>query len=104
MQWNNEQPSWNDMWRCIKAVWASKWNARAVSSLRKAGLQHKDLQMAVLCQRVIPAKYAFVAHTTHPTTGVHLPDQYQPKCSVTQLQLHIPTLVVPVTAAPSQPV
>ena len=83
MRWNGKQPSWDNMWRCMKAVWASKWNARAVSSLRKAGLRHKDLQMAVLCQQVIPAKYAFVAHTTHPTTGVLLSDQRQ--AAVTQL-------------------
>ena len=57
------------MWLAIKAVWASKWNSRAVSSLRKAGLQHQHLQMAVLCQPVIAAQYAFVAHTTNPVTG-----------------------------------
>ena len=58
------------MWHAIKAVWASKWNTRAVLSLRKAGLQHHDLQMAVLCQPVVPAQYAFVAHTTNPVTGL----------------------------------
>lgn len=58
------------MWRAIKAVWASKWNSRAVSSLRKASLQHQDLQMAVLCQPVVSAQYAFVAHTTNPVTGL----------------------------------
>ena len=69
LEWDGCQPSWKDIWRAIKAVWASKWNSRAVSSLRKAGLQHEHLQMAVLCQSVIPAKYAFVAHTTNPVTG-----------------------------------
>ena len=39
-------------------------------SLRRAGLSHGALQMAVLCQEVVPAQYAFVAHTTNPTTGV----------------------------------
>lgn len=44
-----------------------------MSSLHKAGLQHAHLQMAVLCQPVIPAQYAFVAHTTNPVTGASLP-------------------------------
>ena len=68
--WDGSSPSWDSMWAAIKAVWASKWNSRAVSSLQKAGLQHKDLQMAVLCQPLIPAQYAFEAHMTNPTTGV----------------------------------
>ncbi|KAL3148775.1 COP9 signalosome complex subunit 8 [Trebouxia sp. C0009 RCD-2024] len=69
LQWDGSNPSWQDMWRAITAVWASKWNVRAVSSMRKAGLQHRHLQTAVLCQPVIPAQYTFVAHTTNPITG-----------------------------------
>ena len=42
-------------------------------SLRRAGLPHGALQMAVLCQEVVPARYAFVAHTTNPTTGAAAP-------------------------------
>ena len=61
--------SWGQLWAAIKAVWASKWNERAVLSLRKAGLDHGQLQMAVLLQAVLPAQHAFVAHTVHPTTG-----------------------------------
>ena len=53
----------------MRRVWASKWGERAVAGLRSAGVAHRDLQMAVLCQRVVPAHYAFVAHTVHPTTG-----------------------------------
>lgn len=53
----------------MRRVWASKWGERAVAGLRSAGVAHRDLQMAVLCQRVVPARYAFVAHTVHPTTG-----------------------------------
>ncbi|KAL3137438.1 COP9 signalosome complex subunit 8 [Trebouxia sp. C0010 RCD-2024] len=56
LQWDGSNPSWQDMWRAITAVWASKWNVRAHSSMRKAGLQHHHLQMAVLCQPVIPAQ------------------------------------------------
>ena len=69
IDWDGSNPSWDSMWAGIKAVWASRWNMRALSSLQKAGLQHKDLQMAVLCQPLIPAQYAFVAHTVDPTTG-----------------------------------
>lgn len=48
-----------------------------MSSLSKAGLQQQDLQMAVLCQPVVPAQYAFVAHTTNPVTGLL---HYLPSC------------------------
>ena len=65
--WEEEQ--WDGYWAAIKQVWASKWNERAVLSLRRAGLSHSAVQMAVLCQAVVPAQYAFVAHTTNPMTG-----------------------------------
>lgn len=67
MAWAEGQ--WEGAWAAVKAVWASKWNERAVLSLRRAGLSPTALQMAVLCQEVVPAAYSFVAHTTHPTTG-----------------------------------
>lgn len=50
-------------------VWASKWNERAFFSCRKARINHDDLSMAVLCQQVIRADYAYVIHTTNPATG-----------------------------------
>lgn len=71
---------WDGTWSAIKKVWASKWNDRAVLSLRRAGLSHALLQMAVLCQQVVPAQYAFVAHTTHPTTGQHCNTSLAPCC------------------------
>ena len=67
-----EEGQWGGSWAAIKQVWASKWNERAVLSLRRAELSHSALQMAVLCQEVVPAQYAFVAHTTNPTTGERL--------------------------------
>ena len=67
-----EEGQWGGSWAAIKQVWASKWNERAVLSLRRAKLSHSALQMAVLCQEVVPAQYAFVAHTTNPTTGERL--------------------------------
>ena len=49
-------------------VWASKWNERAYFSTRKAKMDHSDLSMAVLVQEVVQADYAFVIHTTNPST------------------------------------
>ena len=62
--------NWADAWPAIKGVWASKWNSRAISSLSRIGLRHRDLQMSILCQGVVPAAYAFVSHTRHPITGI----------------------------------
>lgn len=53
----------------MKAVWASKWNGRAFTALAAAGAAPAQLQMAVLAQGVLPAAYAWVAHTRHPVTG-----------------------------------
>jgi alpha-glucan,water dikinase len=55
-------------WTAIKRVWASKWNERAYFSTRKAKIDHSDLCMAVLVQEIIQADYAFVIHTTNPST------------------------------------
>lgn len=61
--------SWEDAWQCIKQVWASKWNERATVSRMIQGIAHQDLVMAVLIQEAVPADYAFVIHTVHPSTG-----------------------------------
>jgi len=53
----------------IKSVWASKFNLRAYYSLSKARLDFMDVRMAVLIQKVVNAKYAFVIHTLNPSTG-----------------------------------
>jgi alpha-glucan,water dikinase len=60
---------WSAAFEALREVWASKWNVRAVLSLRQAALAHDTLRMAVLVQRVVPAEYAFVLHTTNPATG-----------------------------------
>jgi len=57
---------------CIEAakgVWASKWGDRAAYSRNAAKVPHDALQMAVLVQRVVPAEYSFVVHTTNPVSG-----------------------------------
>lgn len=54
---------------CLQGVWASKYNERALLSMRKVGLDFNSIRMAVLVQRVVPAEYAFVIHTHNPATG-----------------------------------
>ncbi len=61
--------NWEKMWTCIKGVWASKWNERAVVSRRTRGIADDDLYMAVLVQQIITAEYAFVIHTSDPVSG-----------------------------------
>ena len=53
----------------MQGVWASKFNERAMLSMRKVGLDFRDLRMAVLVQRVVPAAYAYVIHTNNPTNN-----------------------------------
>ncbi|MCL5096116.1 MAG: hypothetical protein M1608_01005 [Candidatus Omnitrophica bacterium] len=60
---------WEGAWRCIKQVWASKWNDRAYLSRRARGIPYEALYMAVLVQEVVPADYAFVIHTVNPMSG-----------------------------------
>lgn len=50
-------------------MWASKWNERAYFSTRKVKLDHDYLCMAVLVQEIVNADYAFVIHTTNPSSG-----------------------------------
>lgn len=65
-----EKPSdWQQAWRRICQVWASKWNERAYLSRVSNGISHESLLMAVLIQQVVPAEYAFVLHTVNPSTG-----------------------------------
>lgn len=71
MPWPGDEGEkrWEQAWTSIKKVWASKWNERAYFSTRKIGLEHDCLCMAVLVQEIISADYAFVIHTTNPSTG-----------------------------------
>nr|XP_043613595.1 alpha-glucan water dikinase, chloroplastic-like [Erigeron canadensis]XP_043613596.1 alpha-glucan water dikinase, chloroplastic-like [Erigeron canadensis]XP_043613597.1 alpha-glucan water dikinase, chloroplastic-like [Erigeron canadensis] len=71
MPWPGDggQQRWEQAWVAIKKVWASKWNERAYFSTRKVGLDHDLLCMAVLVQEIINADYAFVIHTTNPSSG-----------------------------------
>ncbi|KMS97340.1 hypothetical protein BVRB_6g155850 isoform B [Beta vulgaris subsp. vulgaris] len=71
MPWPGDEGEkrWQQAWTSIKKVWASKWNERAYFSTRKVGLDHEHLCMAVLVQEIISADYAFVIHTTNPSSG-----------------------------------
>ncbi|KAG5522132.1 hypothetical protein RHGRI_034352 [Rhododendron griersonianum] len=70
MPWPGDegQQRWEQAWMAIKKVWASKWNERAYFSTRKVKLDHDYLCMAVLVQEIINADYAFVIHTTNPSS------------------------------------
>ncbi|CAG9462085.1 unnamed protein product [Pedinophyceae sp. YPF-701] len=64
-----DDAKWAACEQALKGVWASKFNDRAYYSCRKVGLNFMDVRMAVLVQRVVPAQYAFVLHTTNPQTN-----------------------------------
>ncbi|KAK7361648.1 hypothetical protein VNO77_03719 [Canavalia gladiata] len=71
MPWPGDEGEhrWEQAWKAIKKVWGSKWNERAYFSTRKVKLDHDYLCMAVLVQEVVNADYAFVIHTTNPSSG-----------------------------------
>jgi alpha-glucan, water dikinase len=55
-------------WMAVKGVWSSIWNERAHLARSKMEMDVQDVDMAVLCQKVVDADYAFVIHTTNPLT------------------------------------
>ncbi|CAN8066670.1 unnamed protein product [Agarophyton chilense] len=55
-------------WVAVKGVWASIWNERAHLARQKLRLDVDDVDMAVLCQKVVDADYGFVIHTSNPVT------------------------------------
>lgn len=56
-------------WKTIKKVWASKFNERAYLATKKLGVTLDQIYMAVLVQKVIPSEYAYVIHTSNPTNS-----------------------------------
>jgi alpha-glucan,water dikinase len=70
MPWPGDEGEkrWEQAWLAIKKVWASKWNERAYFSTKKIKLDHDYLCMAVLVQQIINPDYAFVIHTTNPSS------------------------------------
>lgn len=61
--------SWDRAWYSIKRVWASKFNERAFLATKKLGVTLEQIFMAVLVQKIVPAEYAYVVHTTNPTNS-----------------------------------
>ena len=59
----------SEAFKSIKKVWASKFNERAYISCRKIGIKLDEISMAVLCQKIIEAEYAFVIHTKNPSNN-----------------------------------
>ena len=53
----------------MKRIWASKYNERVFAACRKQGFDMMDVNLSVLVQEVVNAKYAFVIHTINPSTG-----------------------------------
>ena len=66
--WATSEAAFEPVWAAICGVWASKWADRAWLSRRTAGIADDSLKMSVLLQPMLPARYAFVLHTTHPLT------------------------------------
>jgi alpha-glucan,water dikinase len=64
----NEPCQIRHAWDAIRGVWASLFALRPWVSLAKAGRSFHDLNMAVLVQELIEARYAFVLHTVNPFT------------------------------------
>lgn len=63
------QDQFEQAWYSIKRVWASKFNERALLATKKLGVTLHQIFMAVLVQKIIPAEYAYVIHTTNPTNS-----------------------------------
>ena len=53
----------------IKKVWASKFNQRVYLASNKLNISLNQIKISVLCQKIIPAEYAFVIHTKNPSNN-----------------------------------
>lgn len=43
-----------------QGVWASMYNERAMLSMKKVGIDFRDIRMAVLCQRVVQVRTPYL--------------------------------------------
>ena len=57
----------------VRRCWASMWSARAIGYRARHGIDHGDLSIAVVVQRLVPAEAAGVLFTINPVSGA--PDQ-----------------------------
>ncbi|EWS82775.1 PEP/pyruvate-binding domain-containing protein [Brachybacterium phenoliresistens] len=53
----------------VRRCWASLWTDRAVSYRRERGIDPHEVRIAVILQRMVPARWAGVAFTADPVTG-----------------------------------
>ena len=64
-----KEDEFKEAFNAIKSVWASKFNERVYIATSKVGITLYDIKMSVLCQKIIPAEYAYVIHTKNPTNN-----------------------------------
>lgn len=55
-EWTRDSAAWQQAWKAVCGVWASKWNDRAWLSRKARGIKDGDLKMAVLLQQVMTLK------------------------------------------------
>ena len=53
----------------VRRCWASLWSDRAVSYRRERRIDPREVRIAVIIQRMVPARWAGVAFTADPVTG-----------------------------------
>jgi pyruvate,water dikinase len=53
----------------VRRCWASLWTDRAVSYRASNGIDHRDVRLAVVVQRMVNAEVAGVLFTANPVTG-----------------------------------
>ncbi|MGW9630902.1 PEP/pyruvate-binding domain-containing protein [Agromyces sp. NPDC055520] len=53
----------------VRRCWASLWTRRAVAYRTRAGIDHRDVAIAVVVQRLVDADTAGVMFTANPVTG-----------------------------------
>ncbi len=61
--------SQEDLLDRIKRCWASLFTQRAISYREEQGFAHRDVDMAVVVQRMVDADKSGVMFTSHPSTG-----------------------------------
>ena len=69
LQFGVKESEFKEAFNAIKSVWASKFNERVYIATSKVGITLYDIKMSVLCQKIIPAEYAYVIHTKNPTNN-----------------------------------
>ena len=61
--------SYEDLYRGIKEVAASKWSELAYMSRRNHKIPHSDIQPNIIVQKVVPVDYTFTINTADPRSN-----------------------------------